>query len=311
MKTKSRILSISVISILLLAACIVVIVVAKSNTDKPQYATSIEFASISGSVEMYIDNKLIIHEDLVEVSPLNCTFKPEFTIKKSGNSESVSVTAGGYVFSSSGKYTLECKVKSSKSNYIKDSIIITVVDTPSENTVMYIKSLPIGTFYIDDKLNINEIIETKHPSSAEIRITCSENIEYKDGEICAKDCGFAKVEIRLIYDGIIIVKDVELNIMPKLNKEDFEFKLSVGGSVLETNKIQVNISQFNFVINYELLYMDDEQEILCWTTGESVEIISFNAPTIIFKTLNTGETIIYVSPLDYPSVVFEILVSIV
>ena len=311
MKIKCRILSVFVISVLLIGVVAVAVIVGKRNKDNTKYATSVNFTSIAGSVEMYIDNKLIIHENLVEVLPSNCTFKPEFTIKKSGTDDIIPVTADSYTFSSSGKYTLECKVKSGKNYYTKDSIIINVVDTPDEDTDMYIKSLQNDLFCVGDKLNINSIAEIKSPSSADIKINCSENIAYEDGIITAINSGIAKLEISLTYDGIVVAKGIELNINPRLNKDDFEFKLSVGGSVLATNEIQINISQFDFMINYELKYIDDDQQILCWTTSEIIEIVSFDAPNITLKTLNVGEAVIYVSPANYPSVVFEILVSIV
>ncbi len=310
MKIKCRILSVFVVAICLVVIIASIIVIKNKKDDKQVYAESINFVGLAGGAELYIDNDLLIDEGLIIISPSNCTVKPEFAIKKSGEDEYTSIDTGKYCFDKAGKHILVCKVLKNKNYYIQDRITINVVEMPTESTSMYIKSLINTTMYEEDNIVISDIMEMLCPPSAEVNMVCSDNITLNNGIITALDAGYARVEVTIKNDNIIISKILPIIIKPKIVESAIRLQLSMGTNIFTNNEIEISLSKFNYSIIYELIN-SDKQLINCWTDSNIVEVVSFNPMIIELKTISAGTATIYVSPLDFPDTIFEFVVNIV
>ena len=310
MKNKCRILSVFVIAVCLIAAVASIIVIKNKQDKTVVYAKSINFVGLVGGAELYINNDLLIGEDLITVSPSNCTVKPQFEIKKSGDDNYQSIAAGKYSFEKEGKYILVCKALKNKNYYVQDKITINVVDRPQTTTSMYIMSQGNTTIYEEDTIFIDDIAEIVAPSGADIDMVCSENIILNNGLVTALNAGYATVEVIIKNDNIIISKIIPIIVKSKIVASEIQLQLSVGANILTSNEIEISLSKFNYAIAYKLL-KTDKQLINCWTDSNVVEVVSFNPMTIELKTITAGTATIYVSPLDYPDTIFEFVVRIV
>lgn len=310
MKIKWRILSICAISILVMAIISGIAILNNRARNKDVYATSLNFAGLVNGAKIYLNNDLIVNKSLVKIFPYNCTFLPEFSIKKSGDEESLTITNERVVFDEATKYTLTCKIKSSKNYYLKRSIVITVVESPTEDTSMYIQKIKDITLHVDDEIALSSIVRISCPTSAKIDIVYNENMYETNGMITAIQDGLGTMDITLSYDNIIIRKTIFITIKPKITQDDINLKLTVGGELLASNEIEIPYSDFAFAINYELTELDS-QLINCWTNSDIIEITSYNSPMIVFEILNNGEATIFVSPQNYPNIVFEIIIKII
>lgn len=310
MKVKCRILSMCVVVVLAIALISGIFITINKNKDKDIYAKSLKFSGLIGGVEIYIENELIIDDNLVTVSPANCSFKPEFSIKKSGDDESVAVDKGKFLFETNGKYTLSCRVKSSKNYYLIRSISITVVDVPTDDTNIYVKKLTDATMYVEDKIDLLSVAEIKCPNSVKLDLICNENISIENNIVTAIKEGLGQIDIVVRYNNISICKTIFIIVKPKLTKDNIELKLTIGGQAINNN-IEIEYSEFNFMMNYELTNLEGNQSINCWTDSNIVSIVSYNSPIIEMLMIDKGKAVVYVSPLSYPEIVFEIVINII
>jgi hypothetical protein len=299
-----------VVAILILAIS-VILIINKEKSSKIVYAQTIRFCTSIGSFEMLIDNELILDETLVEITPSDCSFKPVFSIKKSTEDDEISIVGNKYKFETAGKYTLYCKVASGSDYYVKDSININVVSSPTQNTSMYISNLPLQTFYVEDIIDLLNIVDIKSPDLSKIMIYGSEHILIENGIIKAVKDGVATLDILLDYNHIMIMGTVSFVIKPSIQDSGVGLKLSVDGNVLTKNTLEVQHTTFYNSINYELTNLEHNQNITCWTDSDLLTVISYDAPTIIFATTGVGDAIIYVSPKAHPEIVFEIVITII
>ena len=298
-----------VVAILILAIS-VILVFNKEKSSKIVYAQTIKFCTNIGSFEMLIDNELILGEELVEITPSDCSFKPVFSIKKSTEDDEISIVGNKYKFEMAGKYTLYCKVAKGD-DYVKDSININVVSNPAQNTSMYIRNLPLQTFYVESIIELDDIVDIKAPDSSKIMIYGSEHILIENGIIKAVKDGVATLDILLDYNHIMIMGTVSFIIKPSIQDSGIELKLSVDGNILTQNSLEIQHTIFYNSINYELTNLEHNQNITCWTDSDLLTVISCDAPTIIFATAGVGEAVIYVSPKAHPEIVFEIAITII
>ena len=311
MKRKCRNLSIAVVSVLFVVVFVCMVAIFNKPKGAIIYADTINFTTTIGSFEMFIGNELVLNESLVQINPSNCSVKPKFTIRKSGEDEERDITTNRYLFSEAGKYILTSKVKVDKDHYISDNINITVVNIITEDTSMYIDKLPLQTVYVEEEIELTKLAKLHYPILGEIKVSCSEHITYSQGKINAIKDGAASIDVIIKYENLIIMETIPLIVKAKVEDTGTNLIVSVGGNIVENNRLELTYSQFSFAINYELTNLEHNQEINCWTDSDIVSVISYNAPTIVLKPLSFGEAIIYVSPIDHPSIVFEIIITIV
>lgn len=311
MSKKCRILSICVSSVVLVILIVACAIIVNKNKNKYIYARYVQFSTQAGQIELHIDSELLIHNDMVKITPSNCTYVPIFKIKKMGEDEEKVITSNKLTFQDTGNYTLYCYLKSSKTNFVKTSLVIKVVDVVTDSISLNIKTKDFDTPHIDDEILLTDIATLKYPNKTKVYLKHSEHIEYANNIIKAVKPGIATIDIYLDYENIIITKRIIKEIKPKVIEEDVGLKLSIDGIVLEDNHIELEYSQFVSVINYEIVNARENQTINCWTESSNIEIVSFNAPAIKIKTLSLGEAEINVSSVDYPHIVFKIFISIV
>ena len=316
MRKFCRILGIVVASAVVVAIAFIVVKVARKPKANKVYATNVEFLTLAGGMEMFIGNDLILNYDMVKISPQNCEFDPEFSVKMFGALKETVVENGRYTFTEKGRYTICCKVKSSENNYIDDKITIKVVEEPTETTAMYITKLDFDGLRADKTIELNKIVNISSIDKVS-KIECTEHITYNEGIITAIKPGEACINIFMTNDNLTIVSRIEFTIVNNVDTGDVKLKLTFEGRVLTDNIVEVEYSTFNFVISYEIEGFEDNQYILCTTNDDVVSIVSsdhFNIcepPFIILKPLRTGETIIYVTPLENTNIEFEIIVRII
>jgi len=309
MNIKCRILSVFIVIISAVVIGISAIVINRKQDNETIYAESINFVGNISAADIYINNALVLDNKLINVEPNNCTLNPELEIKKRGG-ESKSISMDKYYFDEAGIYTITCKILKNKNYYIKDTIKITVVESLTEDLSMYIKHKASNIFYIEDTINLSQVAEIVGPENAEIDLKCSTNLLLNNDAVTAIATGYAQIEIMLSYNNIKILNTIPLIIKPKAVVSDIALKLISNGKVIQNNEIEITKSKFNLSVIYELINIDNQQ-INCWTDSSIIEIIGFDSMMIELKTLDIGEGIIYVIPVDYPQVVFEIVVKIV
>jgi len=296
-----------------LGAILVVILfrVFNKSNNKTVYAESINFTTKVGSFNVIIDNALILNDNIVEITPTNCAFKPIFTIKLDGSDEETLINGNCYIFDTLGKHALIAKVQSGDNHYIKDSIYINVTNTPSENTSMYIGNLLKTSMKVGDKLDINTLLDIKYPTSANLKVECNDNIEVAQNQIIAINEGMANINVYITYDNITISKNISFNIKPKEEIGDIELILWIDNEEVDCNNVQIEYSPTSTLINYELTNLGENQDIYCWTESNIIQVSSYFTPTIIIKPLSTGEAVVHIRSLHDSNVEFDIIISII
>ncbi len=307
MNLKCRILSIIVTSALFIATLICCVVAFNKKNDKIIYATNISFNGIIGGVELCIDNDLLLSDEMVSIEPSNCTEQPTFIIKKYGNDDETEIKNGKHTFNDIGRYILKCKVPSSEKYHVTDTISITVVDSPTDNTYMYIDAKD-GLMYVDNVVPITELATIVAPNSADINISCSNNLRIVDNNVTAIKDGTGYISVIIEYNNIKIHKTFNIIIKPKTITSDIQLKLYYGGNIIN-NTINITSNEYSTMINY-ILTNTDNQLINCWTNDNVVKVDSFNPDSIVLTPITNGETIVYVSPLESLDIVFEIIVIV-
>lgn len=307
MKIKCRILSIFATAILSIITLVSIVIIARKEDNTTIYAESINFVDSIRSAEIFIDNKLILNDSLVCIEPDNCTLKPEFVVKKYGSNNEELITDGSYSFPSTGRYTVYCQVKSSENYYKKDNMNLTVVDTPSSTTAMYINPDESITMYNDDEIELSSIVHTHCPSVANMKVTCSEHLNVEDNIITALKEGVGTIDITLSYHNLVINQSFSVVIKPKTVESDIRLKLYSTKPIEDV--ITINSLECELELCYELLNVDSQQ-INCWTDSDIFEITSHSAPIITLNPKCSGEAILYISPIDYEDVIFEVVVRI-
>lgn len=306
-----RNLSIWIVAVLFVIGIICGIKIFAKQKEASIYATDISFSTTVGSFEMLVDNMLIIGDDAITITPSNCSFKPRLMLQKENAEDSIIVN-NKIRFETSGKYTLYCIVPRNNEYNVSDSITINVVNSITEDTSVYIKKLPSQEIHVGDVLNVEDLVELKGPTSSQIIVSSSDSCaEITDGNIKAIKDGVANLEIFLTYDHITILKQILITISPKVEDSGIDLILSVNNNVLNTLVIEMEYAPYSFAINYELTNLEYNQNINCWTEGDVVEVVLYDSPIIILTPLSAGQTTVYVSPEDYPSIVFEIIVRII
>jgi hypothetical protein len=87
MNFKCRILSIIVSVVFIIGSIICCTVIFNKKNDTVIYATNISFNGLIGGIDLYIDNDLIVNENMINIEPKDCNIKPIFTINKYGDDE--------------------------------------------------------------------------------------------------------------------------------------------------------------------------------------------------------------------------------
>lgn len=310
MDRKCRILSIFVIAISVMVIFVAYCIIVNKPKEEIVYANDISFCSIIGGFEMCVGNELVLNDNMVKISPSNCSFKPEFTIQKRDEDEK-EIKTDRYSFSYTGQYTLKAKVKANENYYINDTLIITVVENPISTTSVYIDKLPLQTVYVEQEILLSQLANIKYPTSSVLEVKCSEHVIYEQGKLKTIKEGAGVIEVYITYENITIMETIVFNVKAKIEDTGTQLILTANGNVVQNNSLRIEYSRFNFSINYELTNLEHNQQIMCWTNSDIVEVVSYNTPTIVLKTLSVGEAVIYVSPIDYPHIIFEIVVSII
>ena len=275
------------------------------------YAESINFTTKVGSFNVIIDNVLILNDNIVEITPTNCAFKPIFTIKLNGADDETLINSNQYVFNTAGKHTLIAKVLSGENYYLRDSIYITVTNTPTATTSMYIGNLLQTSMKVGDKLDINTLLDLKYPTSANLKVECNDNIEVAQNQIIAINEGMANINVYITYDNITISKNLSFNIKPKDEDSGIELILWIDNEEVDYNNVQIEYSPTSTLINYELTNLGDAQDIYCWTESNIIQVSSYFTPTIIIKPLSMGEAVVHIRSLHDSNIEFDIIISII
>lgn len=308
MNKTCRILSIIVSCVLFISTVICCVIVFKRSENKNVYAKSINFNTVAGGIELYIDNDLIVDSDMLIIEPGNYTVKPQFTIKQYGDDEETIITDNKYSFCNTGRYLLKCKIKCNADYYISDTMSIMVVERPTDNTSMYIHASD-KLIYVDDVVRIDELATIEAPNSATIDISCSHHLQINNNNVTAVADGNGHVSIIVEYNNVKISKIINITIKPKAVSSNIKLKIYYAGNTLVNNTLEITSNEYSTMLNYALTNTDS-QLINCWTNDNIVRIDSFNPDTIILTPMSNGETIIYVSPLENLDIVFEIVVKV-
>lgn len=311
MKKICRILSIVAVLVVGIVATILVVKAFNKSKDREIYATSVNFKTNAGAVEIYRENEIVLSKDLVTIKPADCALMPEFWFKKYGQSGETLIKGTTHKFEDSDKYILICRVKSGDTYYVEDRLTIDVVDTPRETTSFYIQKLNVNNLYIDEDVSLDKIVHIKQSSNSSVTVDCDEYVEYNNGILTPRKQGDSKITVILKDNNISICHKISLKINPSVVNAEVELQLTMGGQVLSGNVVEKQYSQFNFDIGYTLINLDRNQSIDCWTDSDVVEIVKYNSPTIRLRPLCRGTAVIYVVPVERPDLTFEIIVSII
>ena len=311
MKKICRILSTVAILGICITATVLIVKAVRKPKNKEIYATSVNFKTIAGAIEIYSENKIVLSKDLVTIKPADCTLEPEFLFKKYGQSGETKLEGKTHKFEDEGKYILICRVKSGDAYYVEDKLTIDVVNTIRETTSFYIQKSNVTNLYMDEDISLDKLAYIKRSSNSEVLVDCDACIEYNNGIITPIKEGDGLLTVMLKDNDITICYSIEVKINPSVVNAEVELKLTLGGVVLSSNIVEKEYSQFNFNIGYTLVNIDRNQAINCWTEGDVVEVVKYNSPTITLKPLRTGTTTIYVVPVERPDLTFEIIVSII
>lgn len=306
---RCRILSIVIIAISIISVVISIIMIANKNKDKPVYATSINFVGNLKGAEILIDNDLVLDTRLIKIEPSNCSFKPEFTIRKSGDTSEKNITTSTYKFTEEGRYVLNCKIKAGKNYYIDDKITITTVNIPSETTSMYIIPNTTKVMYVDEVLKFDKFVKISAPTNAKLDITYTNHITMVDNNIIALNDGMAIVNLTLTYDNLSITKSFDIIVRPKTHESSIGLELTIGINAITDYVVNISNSNMNIILGYTLTNTDN-QLINCWTESNIIEIEKYTPDGIVINPKSSGTAIMYISPEDYPSRVFEITINI-
>ena len=306
---RRRILSIAIIAIGVITVASSVIIIACKNHNKPIYATSINYIGSTKGAEILIDNELVLDASLIKIEPSNCTFKPEFSIRKSGENSEKSITESKYTFAQIGTYVLSCKIKAGKNYYINDKITLTVVNNPSETTSMYIIPNYTKIMYLDDELNLDEFADIVSPTGSKIDVNCTPNVVFRNNKIVATGEGMASVTLTITYDSISVCKAFNIIVRPKIDESEVGLELTIGATPVTNNIININSGDGNIIVDYILTNID-EQEIDCRVDGDAVTVEDCYVPTIILKPEKAGQAILYITSVKCPSVTFEITINV-
>ncbi|MFQ6723999.1 MAG: hypothetical protein ACLRFE_01510 [Clostridia bacterium] len=316
MKRFCRILSISFPIVFGLSLVLgVVIAIGKIVTkpkDETNYAETITFNALAGNMDLYIYNDLIVSEQMMTITPKNHDYEPEFTIRKYGDNENeaTSINAGNLSFEEEGEYVLACKIKANQYGYIEDTIIINVISELEQNTKMYLGDKKSVVLYEDGEYNIEDLVNIKYPIGTSIDIKCSEHFAVNGKLITALNEGVANMEVILTYDNISICRTFLFKVNAKILPETINLILNLNDTPLKENKLEINLASPNISVNYLLTNLPMNQQINCWTDSDKVMVLPSGEPTIVLRGLKVGEAVVYVSSVEYPQLIFEILVTI-
>ena len=311
MKKICRILSIVAVFAIVITASILTIKAVRKPKNKEIYATSVNFKTIAKAIEIYSENEIILSKEIVTIKPSDCTIEPEFLFKKYGESGETEIKGITHKFESEGKYILICRVKSGDAYYVEDRLTIDVVNVPRETTSFYIQKLNITELYVDENVDLNKIVYVKRSNNSSIDVVCDEYVKYDDEVVMPIKEGGSEIIVLLLDNDIAICQEISINVKPSIINAKVELKLTLGGVVLENNVVEKEYSQFNFNIGYELINIDRNQSINCWTDSNIVEVVKYNSPTITLRPLSKGIATVYVVPIERPDLIFEIIVSII
>ena len=311
MKSKCRILSIIVVLVSIITTIVCAIIIANKNSNEPIYATSINFVGQVKGAELLIGNQIVLNESLISVEPINCTVKPEFTIKRynAPSDSAIVLSEPTYSVEDAGSYIVSARIKANENYYLSDSVTIKFVSSPGDTTTMYIYPYETISVFVEDSVALESLVDIVAPNSAQISFECNQNITILNNIITAITPGVGAVNIMIAYDNFIILETVNMIIKPKVIASEIGLILTVGPNQLSTYVVEITNSSYTFTINYQLLNIEN-QLINCWTDSKILQVVSYNAPSIVINTIECGNAILYISPVEYDNIIFEILIKI-
>ncbi len=317
MKRKCRILLIFVVIGLISVGvffCLLAYNKHKSR-NKAIYATSIQFIEGARNYEVCIDNSIILTKDIITTTPFNYSLDIIFEVEKVYNPNEIPPVEieldVPFNFSTTGKYRITCKAISGpeKDNVITDYIYISVVAEPTSTTTMYIKDKQ-ASITVGETLNLDKIVNIAKPAIAEMSITCNENISCANNKVTAINKGAGKLDIKLKYYNLIICDTVVINIKPIIEASDLSLSVIYGKNTYTNNDI-ITITKSNYSINLNYIINNCEnQEVICWSDN-GLQIVSTFSSLIIVNASSIGEFNVFISPKDYPDIVFKIVLDII
>lgn len=304
MKIKCRILSI--IGVLILAgasAYFLKVAWDKSTSYTEVIATDMMFDTGARAFDMYINNKLVLSEDCVRLKPEDCTQSPEFFVAKYSSRDETTEVRQNYKFEDTGKYLVTGLVQVSPTYSLKDYLLVTVVDSPTEHTPVYIQPLA-RKIYCGERTKISELLRIKCPSG-QIQISGTSGIAVDGDYVISNHSGAQSLFVQAEHLKIKVFYQLDLTVIDKLPAK---LELNYGGSRVEelTFRHTDDTEMFTYqIVNAKL------QTIICTTDSDVIRVISFDSPAILIKTLKAGECKLKITLVDDPSVVFEVKITVI
>lgn len=305
MKIKCRILSIiGVVILASVSAYFIHVAWARSTADKTISATDIMFDMGVRAFDMYIDNKLILNDESVKLTPENSTLTPEFCVAKYSNKDDTTEIKGWHEFEASGKYLVTGMVWISPVYCLKDYLLVTVVDAPTDNTPVYIKPKSYQ-IYKGEQTSIDDLLYIKTPND-EVEITSTSGLTVGDGYVVGEIEGKQSLFVQAEYLNIRVFYQLNVNVV---ERTPLSLNLNHGSERVES--LTFHHVQWNQMFTYEVVG-SKMQIITCEVEGDAViSVLSYNSPVVVIKTLKLGECKLKIALVDQPNVVFEVKVVVI
>lgn len=303
MKIKCRILS--VIGILVVAgvsACFLKIAWKNSTSQIEVPATEIIFTSQVRSFDLYIEDKLVLNSESVKLLPEDCTQTPEFVVAKYSSQSETTRIIGNHKFEATGKYLITARVWVNSKFCLKDYLLVTVVDKPTENTPVYVKPLN-RQVYVNERTKVGELLDIK--PDAEIEIDGTSGLLVDGDCIIGNKVGRQSVFVKAKYLDICVF--YQLDIIVEERKTE-QLILRFGDKQVDSLTFQHIEDEQMFT--YEIVN-SKMQIIACSVDGAVIKVVSCNSPTIVIKTLHEGECKLKITLAGNPSIVFEVKVVVI
>lgn len=304
MKIKCRILSIIGVAILAsVSVYFISMAWVRSTEDKAVVATDIMFDMGARGFDIYVDNKLVLDRESVKITPENSTSTLEFCVAKYSSKDDTTEIKGNHQFEQTGKYLVTGIVWISPTYCIKDYLLVTVVDTPTENTPAYI--LPKNCqVYVGERTNIADLLDIKSPNN-EIEITGTSGVVVDGEYITCISTEKQSLFVQASYLNIKVFYQLDLVVT---ERQTMQLSLNYGGQKVQS--LTFHHTQDEQMFTYEIIGAKI-QTIICQADCDVVRVVSCNSPTIIIKTLKLGECKLKISLESDPNVVFEVKIVVI
>lgn len=234
-------------------------------------------------ITVQVGSKIKLTENCVKVEPetlkQNVSIYP--TSKNKSNIENLSIVEDTITAKAEGYYNLNFEVQKSKTDTIKDTIIIHAV--PETSKIKQLKN----SIYIDKNYNLSEIFETNN-STSKIEYITDNKIRLENEIITGKFAGESQLKLTLLEYNIIY---------------NFEFKIEVKQApkyeiVINNDKLKFEENK-NYYLPYQIVGETCSQTIKVESENVSIiTVVCVNSPLITLKAKSKGEVNLKITYLN-------------